>query len=80
MREEDDEAEFEKMMIEDEGVELRIRDADNLSSMTHSTLSGEHQMMPMVVPSPAKEHDRFIPQRNGANAARNFEAKEFLFA
>lgn len=74
---------FDKMLIEDERGELRIRDGEVTSVMSNSTVSGGDQhMLPMVVPSmPASvEHDRFIPQRNRANATLNFEAKELLFA
>ena len=81
------EVDFDKMLIEDERGELRIRDGEVTSVMSTSTVSGGDQhMLPMVVPLPAPtsvEHDRFIPQRcnRGSNAATlNFEAKELLFA
>lgn len=75
---------FDKMLIEDERGELRIRDGEVTSVMSNSTVSGgdQHMLPTALVPTGpgSVEHDRFIPQRNRANATLNFEAKELLFA
>lgn len=72
---------FDKILTEVEDEQVRLgRRIDN-SSMSNSTLSGDNQStLKKSAPSSGAKHDRFIPQRNRANATLNFETKELLFA
>ena len=74
---------FEKILIEDDCGDLRIRDNSSLSNS--NDLSSDTKVPTSIMPAQqhppsAAEHDRFIPQRNRTNTTFNFEAKEFLFA